>query len=390
MIKRLLKTDWLFTGIDAPIQEGMIAIDEHNIIADVGFDLEVDGLEPEYYKGALCPAFVNAHCHLELSHLKGKISEGKQLHNFIQEVQKERTASEDEIQAAILKADKQMLLNGTIAVGDISNGINTLQQKKKSKMHYHTFVELFAFDPEQAERSFNHGKAIREKFAKEGLPASIVPHSPYSVSEKLFTAIGDENEGPVCIHNQETEAENTLYQIKEGTLAEMLKGFGLPIEQFKASHQNSLPSYLPFLKSIKPLQLVHNTFTSKEDIQFAEEMHSALYWCFCPGANQYIERRLPNIPQFIEADVKCTLGTDSLASNYTLSILEEIKCIQKAYPSIGLETLIQWATINGAEFLGVETEIGSLEIGKKAYINAISQLKGLGLSQESVVKPVFA
>lgn len=390
MIKRLLKTDWLFTGKEAPLKKGMLAIDENNTIADIGVDIEIDGMEFEYFKGALCPSFVNAHCHLELSHLKGKISEGKQLDGFIKELQQERTASDEEIQAAITNADQQMLMNGIIAVGDISNGISSLQQKKKSKMHYHTFVELFAFDPDQAENSLSHGKNIYTQYTKEGLPASIVPHSPYSVSEKLFNAISLVNDGPMCIHNQETEAENALYQLKEGRIAEMLTSFGLQLEQFSASQKNSLASYLPLLRSNKPLQLVHNTFTSFTDIQVAEEMHSDLYWCFCPKANQYIEGRLPNIPQFVKSGVKCTLGTDSLASNHTLSILEEMKCIQKAYPTISLETLIQWATVNGAEFLGIEKEYGSIELGKKANVIALSRLKEKVIRQDCDVEIVCA
>jgi len=387
MIQRLLKTDLLYTAIDRPIANGMIAIDENNRIAAVGMDLAIDGVEIEYFQGALCPGFINAHCHLELSHLKGKVAEGNQLPAFIKDVQTFRQASEAVMADAILKADREMWENGIVAVGDICNGIQSLKTKKDSKIHFHNFVELFAFDPAKAAESMEHGKKIQSSFLAEGLKASIVPHSPYSVSEKLMLAIAEANQGPICIHNQETESENRLYQMKDGAMAEMLEKFGLSLADFKETGQNSLPSYLSVFTQNKPLQLVHNTFTSEADIQIAEEIHSNLYWCFCPRANQYIERRLADIPTFINKEVKCTLGTDSLASNHSLNILEEMRCIQKEYPSITFEKMLPWATINGAQFLGLDHNLGSIEIGKMANVNFIQNVGRDGtLNEESKIK----
>ena len=132
-----------------------------------------------------------------------------------------------------------------------------------------------------------------------------------------------------------------------------------------------MSTYLERLPKDVPLLLVHNTFTTAEDIQKAEREHHQLYWCFCPKANLYIENRLPNLDLFLEANVRCTLGTDSLASNDALSIWEEIQCIQNHYPSISLEKLVEWATINGARFLGIDKDYGSIEKGKIAAINQL-------------------
>jgi cytosine/adenosine deaminase-related metal-dependent hydrolase len=140
---------------------------------------------------------------------------------------------------------------------------------------------------------------------------------------------------------------------------------------FTKTGKSSLQSYLQRLSKETPLLLVHNTFTSKEDIDKAENIHQNLYWCFCPKANLFIENRLPNIPQFIEKGVKCALGTDSLASNDTLSIWEEIKTIKEQFPQIPMATLIQWGTLNGAEFLGIEKKYGSFEKGKFASVNQL-------------------
>ncbi len=80
---------------------------------------------------------------------------------------------------------------------------------------------------------------------------------------------------------------------------------------------------------------------------------------------------MPDIPQFIAAGVKCTLGTDSLASNDSLSIWEEILTIREHFPQISLTQLIEWACINGAEFLGIDQDYGSFETGKKIAANWI-------------------
>src|SRR5690606_29170879 len=100
--------------------------------------------------------------------------------------------------------------------------------------------------------------------------------------------------------------------------------------------------------------LVHNTFTQQQDIDLLKKSTHAYYWCLCPQANWYIEKKLPNIPMLDANHLMICLGTDSLASNHTLSIWHEIQIIQEHYPDIPLEKLLQWATINGAQALQMD------------------------------------
>lgn len=370
----LLMTDFLYTAIGEPMQNGMIRMSPEGEVLEVGQYLQSEPSEVKYLPGGICPGFINTHCHLELSHLHQKIAKGKGLPSFIKGVQKERQADVEAIKQAIKVADENMWKNGIVAVGDISNGSSSFHQKTQSKIHYHTFIELFGFDPEKATTVWKRGKELKATAEKMGLIASLVPHSPYSVSKELFFLLSEEKDNRILsIHNQETAAENELYQTKSGELKEMLESFGLSTEHLKAKKQNSLPTYLPLLDEEKPLLLVHNTFTSASDLEQAERLHPHLYWCFCPAANQYIEKRLPNVKNYVEADAKCTLGTDSLASNDGLSILEEMKIIQAEFPEISNAKLIEWACKYGAEFLGL-TDFGTLEIGKKPGLN---WLKGL-------------
>jgi len=113
--------------------------------------------------------------------------------------------------------------------------------------------------------------------------------------------------------------------------------------------------------------------------------YDSLYWCTCPKANLYIENKLPNYKQFVDADVKMTIGTDSLASNDTLCILEEMKAIQSY---VSLDVLVRWACKNGAEFLSLES-LGTLEKGKRPGLNHISHIEGGKLTKESRVTPLF-
>ena len=122
------------------------------------------------------------------------------------------------------------------------------------------------------------------------------------------------------------------------------------------------------------LLLVHNTFTEDSDIQRAGNYNGDVFWVFCPNANLYIENKLPDIPLFVKENQNIALGTDSLASNHQLSILEEMKTITKHFPEVSLSELIKWGTLNGAMALNMDNEIGSIEVGKKPGLNLISEL----------------
>lgn len=390
---RYLSANYIFPISQEPIKNGILVVENDGTILEVldQFD-DIPKDKIEHFEGILCPGFINSHCHLELSHLKGQIKEHTHIYGFVEELQSKRAASEDFLQEAIIMADAEMKMNGIVAVGDISNDSTTFQQKSKSNIFYHTFVELFGFNPEAACHNFNRALDLKKELEEMKLSASIVPHSPYSVSEKLFGLIRENHleSLPICIHNQENNEENTFYEEGVGKIAQMLQGFGLSLDLWEAKNQSSLVSYLKLLPNSAKSMLVHNTFTTEEDIDFAIKNHQNLYWCFCPRANQYIEDTLPNFKLFTSKNLKCTIGTDSLASNYGLSILEEIKTISYADASISLQELLKWSTLNGAEFLNISKTFGSFEKGKKPGVNWIKNvdLDGMKLKQESVLEKI--
>lgn len=317
-------------------------------------------------KGAIVPGFINTHCHLELSHLRGKIPMRTGLMGFVLEVIKKRASfSEDDIQSAMKAADKELFDNGIVAIGDISNSAISKSVKAVSRMYYQTFVEIIGFDPQRAESAFEAGIVVKEAF--QPLSAALAPHAPYTVSSKLFELIATADEAISTIHNQETTAENRFFENGTGGVLDLYEGLGMDISHFKPTGKSSLQSYLPMMSGSKTL-LVHNTFTTKEDMAFAQQQPRELYWCLCPNANIYIENCLPDVAMLHKMGAKITLGTDSLASNHQLNILDEMKTLQ-THKKIDFGNMLKWATWNGAAFLGLTKDLGSIETGKKPGLN---------------------
>jgi len=132
--------------IDAPpIQNGVIVLDDNGQVVAIGERTSYDTSSLEIYEGVIIPGFVNTHCHLELSHMKGKVNTGTSLIPFISNVVQFRDIPQEEIMAAIEAGDREMYEAGIVAVGDISNKIDTAAQKSKSSINYYTFVECFDF-----------------------------------------------------------------------------------------------------------------------------------------------------------------------------------------------------------------------------------------------------
>lgn len=362
--------------INGKFEEGKIIItDEEGKILAIDEQLNHDLSSSKYVEGAIIPGFINAHCHLELSHMKGLVDTGTSLLPFISSVVKYRDFPEDIIQQAIKDNDEYMLKNGIVAVGDISNKLDTAYCKNNSKIRYYTFVEMFDFMQESnTERTIQQYKPVYEgQSENDKNKKSYVPHAPYSVSKSLFNFINKNNKSnsTVSIHNQETIAENDLFLTKTGGFLDFYHSFGLNLDDFRATGKSAIHYAIENMDANQKTLFVHNTQTSKDDIKAATIWNKNIYWATCPNANLYIENRLPDYRTFIETNQKVCIGTDSLTSNWQLSIWEEIKTIQKYCSYIPLETLLTWATINGAEALGYDEEIGSIEVGKKPGLIAI-------------------
>lgn len=332
------------------------------------------------HEGVLCPGFVNAHCHTELSHLRGQIPMQGGLPDFLQSVMRLRNNFSDvQIREAQQEALDVMKASGIVALGDIANTPLSIDFREFPGLYWHTFVECMGFVPSTAQKRFEASHALWLQFQIQSsrvgdrLRQSLVPHAPYSVSEALFRILDTfDEQSIVSVHNQETEGEDQYYRYKHGQIQDFLHAIGIDDRDFQPSGQSSLSTYSAYIHPSHPLLLVHNTFSTAEDIDFAEQRFPHLYWCLCPNANLYIEGRLPDIPLLAQKARHICIGTDSLASNHTLSVLDELQTIHKAFPALDWEILLRWGTFHGAEALGLSDFIGRIAPGKKPGLLGLS------------------
>ena len=371
---RKFQADKIFTGFEFLDPGHVLIMDEDGKVMEILAEMDA-GEGIERYRGIICPGFINAHCHLELSHLKNTIPPHTGLIPFLLDVVSKRDHEQSLILDCIENAEKEMELEGIVAVGDICNTSITLQSKCKSKIKWNNFIEVLGMKDEKAEANLLHYEGILDVFngAATNMKSSLVPHAPYSISNKTFEGINNRTgHSIVSMHSQENPAEDELYAKGTGDFIRLFNKLGLAESPFPVSGKSSLQSCLPYFNKQQRMILVHNTFTTAEDIVFAldhaREHLSGVHFCICANANRYIENQMPPIDLLMKHKAEIVLGTDSYSSNWQLSIAAEIRTIRKELPEIPLQCILQWATINGARALERDDALGSFEPGKKPGI----------------------
>lgn len=391
---RKIAANYIFPVSQNPIRNGVVVLDSSGTIIEIidnnGELKEIAGLE--FYNGAIIPGFVNAHCHLELSHLKGKTALNKGIGYFIKDVVQHRDVETEEIIKSIKNADKEMFNNGINAVGDISNTNQTLSTKKESRIYYHTFVETLGLDKEKASLIFDHNEKIKNEFINNNLKASLTPHATYSLSDSLLKLLKQNynSNDILSIHNQESIDEIDLLLGRNSNLLNAFNELNLKTENIVRSFSSSSDLILNYLPQVASMLLVHNVYSSSEDIDriLKNRLHETIYWVMCPTSNLLIESKLADINEFTKHNCNITIGTDSLASNNKLSVLKELKVIREYFPEINFNEMLVWATLNGAKALGVENSFGSLEQGKKPGLVLLENFdfQAMNINQQTVVK----
>jgi len=369
---RKFRATQLFDGYRFRENSALITDSSGKIIDLVHEDDAGDAVE--YLEGILTPGLINAHCHLELSHLKNVIPPHTGLIEFLCSVVTKRDFPREMIDQAIRDAEQEMYDNGIVAVGDIGNTADTASVKSTSRIRWQNFVEVLSMTDEKADQELGHYQSVAQMMTDSLTPSviphrtSLVPHAPYTISPSTFRQLNDLTEGQVIsMHNQEHPAEDVLYQTGGGDYLKLFKVFGLHDSPFPVTGKSSIRSVLPYFNKGQQIFLVHNTFMPKEDIEwandYASENNIRLIYCLCPSANSYIENRLPDVRLFQSLDCHLVLGTDSYSSNWQLSIAEEIRLLNDQL-KISIEDLLRMATLNGALALRWEDVLGSFEKGK--------------------------
>jgi len=343
-----------------------LILDDQGVVVDV-----IPGSEPtsEHHHGRIIPGCINAHCHLELSHMKGMIPEGGGLSQFLKDIISNRKQAPVEEQAAATTWDTRMWEAGIQAVGDICNTQTTYPVKAVSRIRYHNLIEQFGLDPSKASIRYDQAVQLHAASKALGIPSSIVPHAPYSVSELLYDHIrnGFEPQTDIwSIHFLESASEQELIQSGTGPMKSMYVEMGIINETYQGEQLTATQKILKHIPTAGKILLVHNTYVTADDIKTLKDsgrFHD-MWFCLCPSANLYIEGRLPNVPMMRDEGCQLVVGTDSLASNHQLSIAHEVHLLHQHFPEIPLAECWSWATLNGAKLYGWN-DLGAFEKGRR-------------------------
>ncbi len=316
----------------------VVTVSDQGVVTDVSTPPHLDReAGVEFFSGILMPAFRNAHCHLELSHLRDAIPTGAGLTGFARGMRTVRSeelrvkSEEFEKDAAADLWDARMWSEGVSVVSDICNGPETFELKRRSRIKYHNFCELFGLGANPA-KAFT----LRDEARAAGLEASVTPHSLYSLNCENFAAsIRPDysiprsptlHSSPITLHFLESEDEVELYK-RKGPLWDWYVEQGLKPDFLDyGSPSERLVAQIP---PDREIMLVHNCCVAQRDIDIVMGHFTApVTWVVCPSSNLHIGGLTPPVDLLRKNKLKIAVGTDSLASNDTLSVVRELSLIK--------------------------------------------------------------
>jgi cytosine/adenosine deaminase-related metal-dependent hydrolase len=390
-MKRIAASFVFPLGGREPIRNGFVEYADDGTIAVVG-KCENPGNESEFLSGqAIVPGFVNAHCHVELSYMKGLFKKGTGMAGFIDQINALRdTKSIEERKRDIVYWMDMMWSRGVQAMADISNCADSFDIKQKSPMYTRTFLEVFGTEPEDSAEVIRNVLQLQSIASGFGIDAAPTPHACYTMSPQLLTAVSREGlkSGFLSYHSEETPEEEDMLKYGRGKMWDNRKAAGMSVPP--VTGKSSLLYFIDRLKEAHPapfnehILLVHEVCMDQEGIDAVKAVMTHPYIALCPCSNIFIHNALPPVELMRRNGLKLTIGTDSLSSNDDLDIVREMRCLQDHFEGLDLNELLTWACQNGAEFLGNEGEVGTLESGKKPGLVAIGNIsENASLTSES-------
>ncbi len=377
MAVKQITAAYVYTLADAePIRNGFVEYDDQSgEILAVG----ACSADEEVSEGALTPGFVNAHCHVELSHLHKKFMKGSGMAGFIDQINALRDwAGREKKQELVKEWMDKMWKDGVSAMADISNDDSSFDVKAAHKMYTRTFLEVFGSEPQMCEGVMTDVTALQAVADEAGIDAAPTPHSCYTMSPQLLSksAAAGLKRGYISYHSQESQEEEDLLLTGTGAMYEnrVRNGMSTP----PVTGESSLKYFIQRLAQAheapydEHILLVHNVCLSQDDVDAAKKVMNNVWWAICPLSNIFIHNALPPIPLMRKNGLSIALGTDSLSSNDDLDMVAEMICLHANFPEVPMTEILTWASLNGAKFLSKEAELGSLEKGKKPGIVRIS------------------
>lgn len=360
--------EYVYTLTGEPLRHAFVEVEEDGTVIRTGLCPEDEKVGP----GILCPGFVNAHCHVELSYMKGMFRKGTGMAGFIDQINALRdTSSMEDKLTALKEAMDSMWNQGVQAMADISNCADSFAVKAAHPMYTRTFLEVFGAVPEECEDVMKGVLELQEKAHAFGLDAAPTPHSCYTMSPELVSASSAAGleDGFLSFHSEESDEEEQMMMSGSGPMWDNRVANGIPTPPVTGT--SSLEYFLMRLRAAglrEPVQghvlLVHECCLTPEGAAAAKKALAQPFLAVCPLSNRFIHNMLPPIPVMRASGIPICVGTDSLSSNDELNMAAELACLQEAF-DVPVQELLTWACLNGARFLGKEDVMGTLEAGKK-------------------------
>ncbi len=376
---------YLYTLTGEPVSPGFVDYDpEDGTVLDAGFADSIPS-DAEVLDGAVVPGFVNTHCHVELSYMKGLFKRSTGMAGFIDQINALRDVAP--LEERLLDISREMDLmwhSGVSAMADISNCDDSFAAKAASPMYTRTFLEVFGTEPGDCGAVMDSVRALQKKARDCGLDAAPTPHACYTMSPQLVeaaSAAGLEF-GYLSFHSEETPEEEEMIGKGSGRLWDNRKAAGMSTPPVTGG--TSLEYFVDRLAAVRPLPvkehvlLVHEVCMTEAGTELVKKALPGAFIALCPRSNIYIHDALPPVEMLRRSDLPLTVGTDSLSSNESLDIVSELFCLQENFPDIPLAELLEWACLNGARFLGKEEVLGSIGKGKKPGLVLIDHISADG------------
>jgi len=366
---------WIVPVDGAPLRNGRVAVRNGRVlwVGDAGESGQPPGPLHDLGTGVLLPGLVNAHCHLELSHLRGRLDASNGFVPWVRALVGARTEdTEEAVRKRAGDAIDSLEESGTVAVGDVSNGLAHLDLLAASRLQAVVFYELLAWDPARAEAVLEGAEsrlAVARRGLREGLDVRLAAHAPHSVSPALLAGLVSRG-GPAALHLAESPAETRFLATGNGDWSAFLAERGLGHVPFTPPRVNPVP-YVDGLGVLHD-RLVAAHCAQVDDADTRVLARRGVHVAVCPRSNRRLGLGVPPVPAMLAAGVRLCLGTDSLASVDSLDLLDDAAALFREFPTLEPSVIVRMATAGGAEALGFP-ELGTIAPGKRgafAYADA--------------------
>jgi len=385
-VARIYTAQYLYAANDALIEHGALLEDQGRIL-EVGTLSQIKKSAPsatlvDYGAALLLPAFVNAHTHLELSFYPewaSAASVSSEPSSFVEWILRlikvKRSHSAEEMRPAIKAGIQMCLKSGTAAVGDILSWYEGRSAFAHTPLSGRVFLESLGQDLVVTQTQFKKLSSVLQEQGVGRFDFGLSPHSPYTIRPKYMSQLFEEAEKRqlgCATHIAESVAEVDFLDGGNGELVERLYS-EVNWHQYipKARHLRPI-EYLAERGGLGPNQLlVHGVQLDDKEIAMIAAAGAQLV--LCPRSNAQLQVGIAPVAKLKKAGVKLSLGTDSLASNKSLSIWDELAFAAATYADcLSPKELIALATCGGAAALGLQEQLGALKTGLRASFQVIA------------------